>query len=299
MRTTPPPHYTTMQQQQPQPGQCLGKQHARRDTAYEQHIHNTMDGDDINVRGRGAVRYQRAVASATSGATFRPSRRNRGGRYGDVQEVGGEDVWPHDFYDEVEAMTDANLVGSTLASGGNRRRGGGSDVMSRLGPRVGNGIIEGSALQVAGLRPNVTEQDMQVLFSKVGPLVTCRLMYDARSSRPLGIAEVVFKHADDAMEAINKYNGVMLDGVPMKIHHKGTVLYTSQQNMKESMTTAVMQQKPRNRSVFVIKPNRAPISGSPARLGRRRSSLGRSGPKREPVTVDQLNQDMEEYMTKS
>ena len=92
--------------------------------------------------------------------------------------------------------------------------GGGASVP--LIPRRG-----GSArLAVSNLDPRVTNQDIKELFGEVGPLLKHSLNFDARG-RSKGSAEVVFRRAQDAQAAVRKYNGVKLDGKPMRIEEVG------------------------------------------------------------------------------
>ena len=80
----------------------------------------------------------------------------------------------------------------------------------------------GSArLVVSNLDPRVTNQDIKELFGELGPLSKHSLNFDARGNSK-GTAEVVFRRAQDAQAAVRKYNGVKLDGKPMRIEAVGS-----------------------------------------------------------------------------
>lgn len=66
-------------------------------------------------------------------------------------------------------------------------------------------------ITLSNLGPEVTEEDIGLLFTDIGPLLSCRLDYD-RSGRTLGTATVVFEYQSDAIRALNMYNGAYLDG---------------------------------------------------------------------------------------
>ena len=76
-------------------------------------------------------------------------------------------------------------------------------------------FFTGTKLRVSNLDLGVTETDVKDLFSDVGELKSYRLITD--QSQSTGVAEVVYKSKQDAMDAIDRYHGVPLDGKPMNI----------------------------------------------------------------------------------
>eukprot|EP00798_Chlamydomonas_sp_ICE-L_P012579 gene12579-15803_t len=74
----------------------------------------------------------------------------------------------------------------------------------------------GTKLFISNLAANVSVDDIQELFTTSGPLMRHRLIFD-KDERWIGQAEVVFRNADDAREAIKQYNNVQLDGKKLKI----------------------------------------------------------------------------------
>ncbi|ORZ24797.1 hypothetical protein BCR41DRAFT_233772 [Lobosporangium transversale] len=78
-------------------------------------------------------------------------------------------------------------------------------------------VPDGSKIQISNLDNRVTAEDLKVVFtSRVGPLKKCTLVYD-QHGKSTGTASVHFTRVGDAAIAMQKFNGVPLDGRPMKI----------------------------------------------------------------------------------
>ncbi|XP_046688345.1 THO complex subunit 4-like [Homalodisca vitripennis] len=71
-------------------------------------------------------------------------------------------------------------------------------------------------LVVTNLDYGVLSSDIQVIFSKVGPVHSATVNYE-KSGRSMGSAYLVFKRKADAVRAMKQYNRVPLDGRPMHI----------------------------------------------------------------------------------
>ena len=190
-------------------------------------------------RGRGGYRGgrggQRGSSNFRNAGGGGPVRRGRGGSrsspYNRPKNL--PDRWEHDKYDGA---------GRSGGSGAARRA---------------EGVTTGAHLQIANLDFGVTESDIKELFSEFGKLKKAIINYDG-TGRSHGTADVTFERRADAVKAYNTYNGVPLDGRPMKI---------------EVVTTPQVPSYEANNST----PARRRLSASTPRGNSSNSSRGRSG----------------------
>lgn len=101
--------------------------------------------------------------------------------------------------------------GSTAATGGGRfgRR-------RRQRNERGRDGLRGTPLSVSNLHHDVSEADLRKLFEEHGPVLKAKIAFD-KSGRSEGRATIVYQNAESAVLALAKYNGVPLDGLPLKI----------------------------------------------------------------------------------
>ncbi|XP_046685071.1 THO complex subunit 4-like [Homalodisca vitripennis] len=149
--------------------------------------------------------------------------------------------------------------------------------------RSGGLIMTGgpTKLVVSNLDYGILSSDIQVLFSKFGPLHSATVNYE-KSGRSMGSAYVVFERKADAVRAMKQYNRVPLDGRPMHIE------------LTTSDVKVMMQQGNRFNGGFTHRPN-------PGRFGFRRNGRGEGrrggrGGKKVP-TAAELDAELDAYIS--
>ncbi|XP_072532580.1 transformer-2 protein homolog alpha isoform X1 [Salminus brasiliensis] len=79
-----------------------------------------------------------------------------------------------------------------------------------------------TCLGVFGLSLYTTERDLREVFSRYGPLAGVNIVYDQRTGRSRGFAFVYFERIDDAKEAMERANGMELDGRRIRVDYSIT-----------------------------------------------------------------------------
>uniref|UniRef100_UPI0037E7B17B transformer-2 protein homolog alpha n=1 Tax=Semicossyphus pulcher TaxID=241346 RepID=UPI0037E7B17B len=74
-----------------------------------------------------------------------------------------------------------------------------------------------TCLGVFGLSLYTTERDLREVFSRYGPLAGVNVVYDQRTGRSRGFAFVYFERIEDSKEAMERANGMELDGRRIRV----------------------------------------------------------------------------------
>ncbi|KAL6639000.1 hypothetical protein ACP70R_022730 [Stipagrostis hirtigluma subsp. patula] len=159
----------------------------------------------------------------------------------------------------------------------------------------------GTKLHISNLDAGVTVDDVQELFSEVGELKRYSVNYD-KDGTSKGTAEVVFARKVDALDAIKRYNGVLLDGKPMIIELIGN-------NAEPPPMAPIIPNRPlqnyndiMNSVPQRVGPRRGPVQGNGRPGGSSQSSGGRGQGKarghdrnRGPVSAADLDAELDKY----
>ncbi|ORY66320.1 uncharacterized protein BCR38DRAFT_366782, partial [Pseudomassariella vexata] len=74
----------------------------------------------------------------------------------------------------------------------------------------------GTKVKVDNLHYELTQEDLEGLFSKIGPVVKLELVYD-RAGRSDGTAFVTYDRYEDAKEAVREFDGANAKGQPIRL----------------------------------------------------------------------------------
>ncbi|KAI0869358.1 hypothetical protein GGS24DRAFT_479044 [Hypoxylon argillaceum] len=175
----------------------------------------------------------------------------------------------------------------------------------------------GTKIKVENLHYDLSESDLEGLFSKIGPVAKLELLYD-RAGRSEGVAFVTYESRDDAMDAMREFNGANAKGQP--IH----MTIVSSAPRRNPFDTAQMPGRPlaeritRPRSLspndrgidrYVPEGGRRSHSPKSRRRGRRAGARRENGGEntgrpaaregRPKKTQEELDAEMEDYFEKS
>ncbi|CAF0750410.1 unnamed protein product [Adineta steineri] len=173
-----------------------------------------------------------------------------------------------------------------------------------VGQRVTTGVNTTTKLLISNLDYSVTTSDVQELFEDIGAVRVARVHYD-ESGRSLGTAEVIFERRVDAANAQQKYNGLNLDGRPMDIRLIGAVNDGSQQQQQTPRASYTNGNSNGNqRSGFRNNNNQQNGTRNGGNFsrgggGKQQQNGTRNNTKKENVTAEDLDAELEAYRAES
>jgi len=154
-------------------------------------------------------------------------------------------------------------------------------------------------LLISNLDYGVSEGDLYELFSEFGHIKVAIIHYD-RSGMSLGSAEVSFDRKSDAIKGLKQYNGVPLDGKPMRIEITGSErdLYQQQSYPPLRQNSGVGQRRSVGSSGDYYPRRGTNGSTRGALRGRGRGGSARGGNKESvpAPSKESLDDDMDAYM---
>ncbi|CAG8604486.1 2760_t:CDS:2 [Funneliformis caledonium] len=231
--------------------------------------------------GRVSTSHVRGTLTRSARLRNAPYERQRPPR-GDIN---GQ--WSHDLFEE--------------SSSNNRRS------IATSSRRIISNPNGNNKLVVENLFYEVTQEDLEELFSECGTVKKVHIHYD-RAGRSTGVADVVFEAPSEAEAALRKYDGKTLDGHQMRIKYapfKPAQRNTTARSSSNTDGGSVMDRlggapiKPSRGNIRERLGNAAP--SAPASRGRgrgrgRSNSSSQKSSNRKPVTYDDLDADLDAYM---
>ncbi|OAX82463.1 hypothetical protein ACJ72_03181 [Emergomyces africanus] len=144
----------------------------------------------------------------------------------------------------------------------------------------------GAKIRVTNLHYELTEDDLEDLFTRIGPISALSLLYD-RAGRSEGVAFVTYKRLVDAQTAIREFDGANAKGQPITltlmspapVRSAGRNPFDFAEKPKGSLFDRT--EKPRNRESRSLSPEASDnIDGSTGRVGGRlrRSNVSKPAP---------------------
>lgn len=160
------------------------------------------------------------------------NNRRDGGRRRERQDYPRDGV-RKSFRDDAPRNLDSEWVHDRFEDNGGRR----SAPRRRHSPDGGD--TTGTKIRVDNIHYDLTQEDLEGLFSKIGPLVKLDLQYD-RAGRSEGTAYVTYGQSRDANTAIQEFDGANANGQPIRL----TLMPSGPSSRRNPFDNAVMPGRP-------------------------------------------------------
>jgi len=177
-----------------------------------------------------------------------------------------------------------NRGGGKLNQGGKRKKAGGKGVKVPQSLKTSGS----PKLSISNLNFGVSDSDLGELFSEFGNMKSAAVHYNS-SGKSLGTAHVIFMHKEQAMKAAKQYNGVHLDGRPMRINMEGGIITVAGKKGN------IVKRLGKGQKGVKGKGGAKGVRGRGGR-GRGRGGKGRGGEKAKPKTAEELDAELDAYL---
>eukprot|EP00123_Amoebidium_parasiticum_P022669 comp9219_c0_seq1/m.4359 comp9219_c0_seq1/g.4359 ORF comp9219_c0_seq1/g.4359 comp9219_c0_seq1/m.4359 type:complete len:277 (-) comp9219_c0_seq1:416-1246(-) len=147
--------------------------------------------------------------------------------------------------------------------------------------------LTSTKLLVENLHQKVNDADIKELFSQVGTVRKTAVHYNAQG-KSIGTAEVHYARPEDVAKAIKEYNGLTLDGKPMK-------LSVVAQPTSDVLDRVAAPKKAPARAAAPARGAAASGRGRGAARGGRGGRGGARAPKAAPKTQADLDKELDQY----
>eukprot|EP00136_Aspergillus_niger_P001387 XP_001390338.2 alpha-actinin, sarcomeric (f-actin cross linking protein) [Aspergillus niger CBS 513.88] len=205
----------------------------------------------------------------------------------DLQE--DRDLPKYDYISFMEKMIEHNNSNNNDSLNARPSRAPRRPRGDRYSPSPEHTASSGAKLRVENIHYDITETDLEDLFTRIGPISNVSLVYD-RAGRSEGVAFVTYTHIGDARTAIREFDGANAKGQPIRLTLISTGAgrrdrnpFDNVERSKGSLFDRV--ERPRDRDARSLSPGSR--SGSPdggARRRRGRRGGGGGGYRRSDVS---------------
>ncbi|VBB72509.1 Putative protein of unknown function [Podospora comata] len=164
---------------------------------------------DRKQNNRGGNRGNRGGNSSNS-RDGRPRRRDNNNNNDNRSDYPRDGV-RKSFRDEAPRNLDTEWVHDRYEDHGSRR-----SAPRRRNSNEYSGDSRGSKIRVDNIHYELTQEELEGLFSSIGPLVKLEMKYD-RAGRSEGTAFVTYQSSHDAAQAIKEFDGANAAGQPIRL----------------------------------------------------------------------------------